>query len=154
MKNIFYLLFSFIIFSACKSNQTNQQNFDFLIGNWTRTNEKEGKMTLENWQKENPTTYLGHSFTLKNNDTIWQEYITLIKENNKWYYKVKMEKETTSTDFILIEFGLNKFSVENKYNDFPKVIKYWKDKDLLMAEITDGKTTIPFQFKNNQIFSK
>ena len=65
MKNIFYLLFSFIILSACKSNQTNQQNFDFLIGNWTRTNEKEGKMTLENWQKENPTTYLGHSFTLK-----------------------------------------------------------------------------------------
>ena len=65
-----------------------------------------------------------------------------------------MEKETTSTDFVLIDFELNKFSVENKYNDFPKVIKYWKDKDLLMAEITDGKTTIPFQFKNNQIFSK
>lgn len=65
-----------------------------------------------------------------------------------------MEKETTSTDFVLIDFELNKFSVENKYNDFPKVIKYWKDKDLLMAEIIDGKTTIPFQFKNNQIFSK
>lgn len=147
MKNIIYILFCFIIFSACKSNQINQQNFDFLIGNWTRTNEKAGKMTFENWKKENHTTYLGHSFTLKNNDTIWQEYTTLIKENDKWFYKVKMNHETSSTDFTLIEFGENKFSVENQQNDFPKVIKYWMDKNLLMAEITDGKTTIPFQFK-------
>lgn len=39
-------------FTMCNSKQNEStENFDWLLGKWQRTNEKQGKTTFENWEK-------------------------------------------------------------------------------------------------------
>ena len=90
MKNTF-LTFCLII-SACTTNNTNTivdtTNFNWLMGEWKRTNEEPGKETYEMWAKINELEYHGTSYTLKNLDTIWQENVKLKKTNKDWNYEV------------------------------------------------------------------
>ncbi|MFB2118879.1 hypothetical protein [Parapedobacter sp. 2B3] len=47
-------LLSMVLFASCQQAAT----FDFLVGEWTRTNEEAGKQTLESWVKRNDSTYV------------------------------------------------------------------------------------------------
>ncbi|WP_282629434.1 DUF6265 family protein [Empedobacter sedimenti] len=152
MKQIIFGIVMLISFNACQSTKatsTKGHDFNFLVGEWIRTNEKTDRKTYESWKKLNNTTYLGCGFTIKNNDTIFQEHTTLVKENEKWIFKVKMnKKETKTTDFILTFSDKSSFIVENTQNDFPKIIKYWKNGTLLNAEISnDESNKVPFIFE-------
>ncbi|MGC3977715.1 MAG: hypothetical protein QM751_05465 [Paludibacteraceae bacterium] len=91
-------------------------NFDFIIGHWTRTNEEVGKQTFENWDKINDSTYIEHSYTLVENDTVWQENTILSPINGVWYYQVKTSSNTVSTDFKMINHQRNVFTCENRDN--------------------------------------
>ena len=139
-------------FGACQSNKvasTKGNHFNFLVGEWIRTNEKTDRKTYESWKKLNNTTYLGCGFTIKNNDTISQEHLTITKIDEKWILKVKLDKtKEETTDFELIRSDKNTFTVENQENDFPKIIKYWKNGTLLNAEISnDESNKVPFIFE-------
>ncbi len=48
-----------IILASCN---TGQDNFDWLLGDWQRSNEKAGMETYESWKKISSTEYLGHWF--------------------------------------------------------------------------------------------
>ena len=139
-------------FGACQSNKKKKKksnHFNFLVGEWIRTNEKADRKTYESWKKLNNTTYLGCGFTIKNNDTISQEHLTITKIDEKWILKVKLDKtKDETTDFELIKSDKNTFTVENQENDFPKIIKYWKNGTLLNAEISnDESNKVPFIFE-------
>ena len=103
------------------------ENFDWLLGNWKRNNEKENRETFEIWKKKNNSEYYGIGFTLQNNDTIKQEKIKLTKLNNNWILEVKVPEETESIIFNLTSIGNKEFICENKEIDFPKKIKYRKN---------------------------
>ena len=82
------------------------ENFDWLLGNWKRNNEKENRETFEIWKKKNNSEYYGIGFTLQNNDTIKQEKIKLTKLNNNWILEVKVPEETESITFNLTSMSL------------------------------------------------
>ena len=126
-------------------NDADFENLD----NPSPVNEKTDRKTYESWKKLNNTTYLGCGFTIKNNDTISQEHLTITKIDEKWILKVKLDKtKDETTDFELIRSDKNTFTVENQKNDFPKIIKYWKNGTFLNAEISnDESNKVPFIFE-------
>ena len=128
------------------------KNFDWLLGNWKRTNEKEDRETFEIWEKKSTSEYLGHGFTLLNTDTVKQEKIKLTKLNAKWILEVKVIDEE-AVIFNLTSFSNNQITCENNEIDFPNIIKYWKNGDKINAFVSGGELEILFEFerinKNN-----
>ena len=153
MKQILLLLTITLALYSCnaqkeskKETEVVEQKFDWLLGNWIRTNEKENKQTYERWEKKSDAEYIGLGFTMLNKDTIWQEDVKLINLNNSWSFNVTGKGETTTTDFKLIEIGTGSFTCENQANEFPKIIRYTIKGDSLHAKITGGDMEILFDF--------
>ena len=147
------LLLTIFVFFSCHSS-TNQKSlnkdhkpFDWLLGKWERTNEEKGKSTFENWAKINPTEYEGIGFTLQNGDTIKQEKMRIIQQNNKWHLLVKVPGESHATTFPITEIKNNEFTCTNDTLDFPKIIKYWKSGEQINALVAGGSLKIDFAFQ-------
>src|SRR5690606_25312235 len=138
--------------SNSDSNKTSvatalNQDFDWLIGNWIRTNEQENKTTFENWEKKNQREYAGFSYTMQSKDTIWQETIQLIKTDGDWSYNVTGKGESEPTKFRLTEIGKRKFTCENQANEFPQKIEYSLREANLHARISGGDMEMLFNFE-------
>lgn len=161
MKNIGLILLIGILISSCNQNEkqtTNEietapitqnqvtSNFDWLLGNWKRVNEEDGKETFENWEKINETEYLGFGFTMQNSDTIQQETMQLAKVNGDWSLMVSIPEEE-AVIFKMTEFTESEFICENHKNDFPNRIKYWKNGAKINASISNSEMEIPFEFE-------
>lgn len=147
------MIVSFFLLISCNSSQektekSTKANFDFLIGNWKEINRSEGEQTFENWKKVNDSLYAGHSYTLVNKDTVWQEFVKLSPIGDEWFYQVEIPSENQSTNFRLTEHNDSLFMCENPENEFPKKIAYWKKStDKLLAEISDDTNKIQFHFE-------
>ena len=135
-------LLSIILLAPCEQ----ADNFDFLMGEWERTNEKAGKQTFETWVKRNNSTYIGHSYTLSGTDTVWQENTVLTPIAGVWHYQVRMPGDTASTDFRVTASNGQSFTCENRENEFPKSISYRKSGTNLHAEISGGRNAVTFLF--------
>lgn len=64
---ISFVLLTTLVLTMCNKKQNDQksttqstENFDWLLGNWKRTNEEKGKETFENWKKTNNNEYKGN----------------------------------------------------------------------------------------------
>lgn len=156
MKHIFLTIMVLCCLSCEEKNKIKAEpseevvvdkNFDWLIGNWERTNEKEGKQTFENWVKINKDKYQGLGFTMKDKDTIWKETISMIKVSGTWNFEVKGKADSLSTVFIVTEIDESSFICENKENEFPKKIGYSKSEKGILAVISGGDMEIPFEFE-------
>jgi len=73
MKKIPLILIALISFSCSQKNRSDQalaenpdttNNFDWIIGSWLRSNDKEGNITFEHWAKNSSTEYIGLGCTL------------------------------------------------------------------------------------------
>jgi hypothetical protein len=124
-----------------------EKNFDWLIGNWERINEKEGKQTYENWVKLNDGAYRGIGFTIKDNDTVWQESIWLNKASETWNFEVKGKSDPMPTVFMVTAIEEGSFICENEENEFPKKIRYSKGENGIVAAISGGDMEILFEFE-------
>lgn len=129
-----------------KQHVLSSESFDWLLGEWRRTNEQEGKQTFENWKKARDTEYHGFGFTLQNSDTVWKENIILIKHDTIWNFEVTGHGEDQPTIFRIINIGRESFDSENQENEFPQVISYSRDKNNLKAVISGNGMVIPFDF--------
>lgn len=128
-----------------KSQKTESANFDWLLGQWQRTNDEAGKQTYEQWAKVNSLTYQGLGFTMQEGDTIWQEAILLIQNEGEWSFEVKGAEETTR--FQLTEYDSLSFRCENPEHDFPTTIEYQLVGDEIKAVVSGGEMKIPFTFE-------
>lgn len=148
----FLLLFTFL---SCKKTDhndinntgSNQTQFDWLVGNWIRTNEKDGKKTFESWTKSSNSKFLGVSYTLQNNDTIWKEDVVLRKSNNIWYFAVTGKEDKSPVLFKLSKIDDKSFVFENKKNSFPKLIQYQNIGDKFKATVSGDEMVIHFEFE-------
>lgn len=129
-----------------KSNNTKFGNFDWLIGNWKRVNDSDGKETFENWKNMSSTEYSGVGYTIKNGDTISQENMSLTKSADTWSLFVKTPDEKKPVEFKIKEISDKQFVFTNDSIDFPKRIKYWMVKDTLKANISNEQMDILFEF--------
>jgi len=144
MKNLIGLLIILLGLSCSQKNTTH--NFDWLIGSWIRTNDKEGNITYEHWTKSSSIEYKGLGYTLQNSDTIFKEQLRLIKIDKNWSFEVTGVNENP-TLFQLTNQTENRFESENKFNEFPKNIAYSVHDNVLLAKISDGDTEISFTFE-------
>jgi hypothetical protein len=123
-----------------------QASFEWLLGTWKRTNDKEGLQTYEHWKKISESEFLGKGYTMKEADTVWQEKIKLIRGEDSWNFEVHVKNSVDPTIFRLTKVETNSFTCENTDNDFPKKIRYAKVEKGLNAVISgDGKVVL-FEF--------
>ena len=123
-----------------------QVNFDWLLGNWKRTNDQEGLQTFEHWEKVNDTVLKGLGYILKESDTVWQESIRLIKSKDDWNFEVSDQDADEPTIFKVTKIEMESFTCENKANEFPKKIRYAKVEKGLNAVISGEGKVVLFQF--------
>lgn len=144
-----FLLFGVFACSTIEQAQQTQQssnNFDYLLGKWIRTNDKAGRKTYEHWSKKEEEEYVGIGFTLTKKDTVFKEYLRLVKINAVWNYEVTGVNELP-TYFKLTSQSANKFVCENPQNEFPKKIEYQLSGDSLSAFVSARETTLIFNFQ-------
>lgn len=160
MKKI--LLFSLLtMLIACSQNPKNQQemtkttptttttvkpNFDWLLGSWSRLNDKEGRKTYEQWEKISDTEYKGLGYTLSKGDTVFKENIRLTPLNGVWQFEVTGVNEVP-TLFALTDQTKDSFVCENPQNEFPTKIEYALKGNRLTAKVTGGDMAIDFVFE-------
>ncbi len=145
----FYLLSSILLLLLSCDSRTKQNtyssDFDFLLGDWERTNSKEGQLTMEHWKIISATEYRGHGYTLEKRDTTFQEHMLLIKKNGIW----NLEVSGPNADPVIFEItssATNKLTAENPIHDFPKKITYSYFDDTLSAKVSNEDMEIPFIF--------
>lgn len=115
------------------------EQLHWLLGDWIHKTPEE--TSKETWRKANDSTYLGHSFSLIEKDTVFAERVTLQQTDSTLSFKVVAYKQNNN---IPVTFLLNSttdgvFSFENTLHDFPKRIFYSEPiKDSLHAWI-DGE---------------
>lgn len=133
-----------------KHNETNQtltpKNFDWLEGNWIRTNDEEESQTYESWMKVDDIQYLGYGTTIENGDTVFSESILLHQLNEKWLFEVTGIGEEKPTIFQITEIGQLGFTCVNLENEFPTHIKYTGNEDSLTAVVSNTKMELEFTF--------
>ncbi len=147
------LIFLSLSFFSCKEPKVAEEksiepmiSFEWLIGNWERSNDEPGQTTYENWTKANESRYDGVGFTMQGSDTVWQENTKLMKKGTAWIFSATGKGESKSTDFILTTMTDNSFVCENAANEFPKKIDYHLLGDSLRATISGGGPEIVFLF--------
>ncbi|MBW1294755.1 DUF6265 family protein [Aquimarina litoralis] len=144
---ILLLVFMILAISCKNDTSTSASSFEWILGDWVRLNDKENHTTYESWKQHVENEYIGFSYTLKENDTIWQENVRLVKENDYWSLNITGEGENEPTKFKLTEIESGKFVSENPENEFPKKIEYLKNGKKLQAKISGGEMEITFDFK-------
>ncbi|MFK8058572.1 MAG: hypothetical protein AB8B78_00610 [Polaribacter sp.] len=136
------LLVSLFLFFSCKKVIEKQQKPTFLIGDWVRINNKKGSITYENWK----TDFKGLGYTLKENDTVFKEIMTIISLNDSLFLKVEGVNEQP-TFFKFTSQTDSSFVCENPKNEFPKKIKYYLENEQLKAEVSANDFKIDFVFE-------
>ena len=127
-----------------------EDTFDWLLGNWQRTNEEEGKDTFEFWTRTSENEYSGFGFTLQASDTIWQELMLLKKENDSWGLVINSPDDPEPVIFRLTDKSTQEATFENPEWEFPKKIRYWKSEEGIQASVSGDGMEIPFAFRRLQ----
>lgn len=135
------LLTFVIIFTACSNSnnkvKTSSQNFDWLAGKWI--NDKDtSALFFENWSKSALGNFIGTSYVLSNNDTVFYEAINLLISDTGTFYcvSVKNQNEGAAINFKLTSNDNQRFTFENKNHDFPQTINYqYNAPDTIIASI-------------------
>ncbi len=125
----------------------NSESFDWLLGNWERVNDEEGKATYELWEKVDDSEYSGFGFTLQNADTIWQENMHLRKLDGAWELNIQSPEDPEAVIFRLSDRGNQTFTFENPELEFPKRIHYKREGSEIFATVSNEEMQIPFQFQ-------
>lgn len=159
-----YILFSLTMFAmiSCKDSKKQAQqevnasqaqttveqtaNLDWLLGNWKRTNDKEGRLTFEYWNKTSPSQYDGIGYTLAQGDTLSKEYMRLVQTDGHWNLVVKTSEDADTVEFKMTELKENSFVCVNESHDFPTHIAYKIESDTLKAIVSNKEMAIDFEF--------
>ena len=143
IKIIFFITILLFV-SSC----TPEPGFDWIVGNWQRTNDKEGNQTFETWIKVNDTEYQGMGITINGSDTIFQEHIVLRQTTTpNWNFEVTGVADSLPTIFKFSKSGTQSVTFKNMENEFPTHIQYKKEGNQLKALIWAGEDKVEFEFE-------
>lgn len=122
-----------------------EKNLYWILGNWKRVNNEEGKITYEFWKRKGVDHFVGIGFTLQGRDTVFKENMRLMPINGVWSLEVTGVNETP-TLFPITEHIDKSFKCENKKNEYPKNISYQIKGKQLEAVISGGGPNVTFLF--------
>lgn len=104
--------------------------FDSWEGAWLQPASAKGLATGELWSRVSNRNWIGASYQINNNDTLWQERVQLeILEDGTTQYTVtatneKGEARGTPVSFKLTFSNRKKWVFENASHDYPRRIVY------------------------------
>jgi Domain of unknown function (DUF6265) len=124
--------------------------FDKMIGTWQG---EDGK-SFEKWSKKDDGTYQSVAFSVKGNDTSWNENAKIYPENDKWVFEntVKDQNDGKAVKFTSSLLSDNLVQFSNPAHNFPTDVNYTVvDANTVHAFIIGpndkgGKDTIPFNY--------
>lgn len=133
-KNILKIATVSLIFCSisCKDKNGNAGKYeklatmDWLIGNW-ENKLPEGTLS-ESWEKQDDSTFVGHSYFIKEKDTLSFESIELLQKGEDLFYvpTVKGQNNDKPVTFKLTTATTMTFTFENPSHDYPQKIVYKK----------------------------
>jgi hypothetical protein len=144
MKKVNTLLLILLTCFSCKQKSTfsELEKADWFLGRWENKT-PEGTFS-EEWKIGNDSLYIGKSYFINNNDTLFAETVRLEQHKNDLFYIVSVpnQNEEQPVAFKLTSSTVDYLVFENPEHDFPKKITYkLVTKDSLYAEISgDGKS--------------
>lgn len=96
--------------------------FDKLTGTWKMDDGK----GFERWTKKANGTYQSVAFSIKGNDTSWNEQASIYPENDQWVFEntVKGQNDGKAVKFISSLLDENRVQFSNPAHDFPTDINY------------------------------
>ncbi|GGZ18471.1 hypothetical protein GCM10007049_08300 [Echinicola pacifica] len=152
MKPYILLIFTCISFCSCNDKNTSadrvdqEGSFDWLLGEWLRTNDDEGLATYEKWHRSQDG-YSGIGYTVKGDDTVKMEYMDLTTENGQWSLSVAIPGEVEATLFRMDSLEENYFRCINDSIYFPRKIEYWQLENELVGKVSNEDMEIFFSFQ-------
>ncbi len=139
-----------VIISSCNQPSTPktlpENNIDWLLGTWNRTNDQEGQKTYEHWDRKSATVLEGIGYTMVEKDTVSKEYMKILPINGVLNLEVILGKDAP-VYFPFTSQTKGRFICENKENDFPKKIEYFMEGAQLKAIVSNEEITFPFIFE-------
>ncbi len=122
-------------------------DLQWLLGKWQRSNTTIDKSTTESWKFENDS-YIGHSFTLTNGKTTFEENMKLKFIDGVLTYSVNAPENNDWINFTLSQpYSKEHLKFDNKKHDFPKYIHYTLNADhSISAIVGDEENKIDFHF--------
>lgn len=138
MKKLFLVICCYCFFS-CATNEI--QKPDFLLGSWSRLNDKPNQSTHEIWNSD----FAGLGFTLQEKDTVFKEVLSIVEKEGSLFLQVEGVNEQ-STLFKFTNQTKTSFTCENPDNEFPKKIQYSIQTDTLKAKVSNSDFAIDFVF--------
>ncbi|MBK9283120.1 MAG: hypothetical protein IPM51_02235 [Sphingobacteriaceae bacterium] len=118
------------------SNRNNIQMMSWLIGKWKSVNDK--LISYEIWEKKTDKLYAGMSVTLRGQDTLFKESITLQEIGDEIFYIpiVADQNEGKPVPFKFTKIKDGEYYFENPEHDYPQQIIYKNPQpDFLCARI-------------------
>lgn len=154
LRSIGLLVLLTVLSSSCDETRTKKPtkqgniiaDFDWLIGDWQRTNNQEGKITLESWGMTTDGNYRGIGWTMRGADTLSSEIMVIKKSDNGYVFEVRIPSDSIPTPFEIITAKSSTFTCVNEENEFPKRIVYMKTDKGMEAVISGDGMEIPFFF--------
>jgi hypothetical protein len=123
-----------------------ESEFDWLLGDWQRMNDRPGRTTFEHWSRISGSEYQGLGYTLRNGDTIFKETMKLHVDKGAWIFEVSGVNEDP-TPFLVTKKAPGSFTCENEKNEFPKYIEYSLVDNMLKARIYGAGQEVLFSFE-------
>lgn len=122
------------------------ENFEWLLGDWQRLNNQAGKMTTESWALSG-LGYHGLGVTVEGQDTVFFENMALTHIEAEMFLVVSTPEHEIAVHFKITAQSHESFTAENPDNDFPKKIIYRKTDQGLLATVSSGDKKIDFVFE-------
>jgi hypothetical protein len=129
-----------LLFSCLQERKTKKPTW--LFGKWERINNQTDKKTYEFWDSD----FSGIGFSLQKKDTVFKEVLHIITKNDSFFLRVTGVNENP-TLFAFTQQTDTSFTAENKQNEFPKTIRYWKENNQLKAIVANDEFSIDFVFE-------
>lgn len=149
MKRILFLLAaSFAVaFGQAQSPAVSLQSFQWLQGEWQRTNTKPGRSGVEKWMMVSPTEMQGWGISMKGQDTAFVEKLKLVEKDGAVYYVADVPGNKEPVYFKVTAVSADGFTCENAAHDFPKMITYKREAAKLKAVISGNGKMMEYWFE-------
>ncbi|MCX7877063.1 MAG: DUF6265 family protein [Ignavibacteria bacterium] len=116
-------------------------NLKWIADNWIYSDDSKNLVIYESWEKTEKG-YKGYSKKVKDGKTVFEEFLSVEKEDGEIFYIADVSHNPKPVKFRLTCNDLNEVVFENPEHDFPKKIRYKliddKELDVLIQGEVNG----------------